>query len=256
MQEEEQEGQDKSSRTEIQEESSEEDSQNPPSGKRKNDSHCTLTSEEDSKAEQRPGLVSKQLKPIPSLIDTPLPESTAALDIGDPSGIKAMRAALAAILGSKGSKGPRECKATTNLKRLTPVIKLARENVHLKLKGSTARGFYKRPQALRGKDGCKKRWRPATQYLCEIRFYQKSCNLLIHKLPFLRLVRELLHDEKAKMRIQASAIYALQEASEVCLVYLFEDANLCAIHAKHVTIMPKDIQLAWRIHGERTYLYK
>ena len=75
-------------------------------------------------------------------------------------------------------------------------------------------------------------------------------NLLIHKSPFLRQVRELLHNEKVQMCIQASAIYALQEASKTYLVYLFEDANLCAIHAKHVTIMPKDIQLAHRIHGE------
>ena len=70
------------------------------------------------------------------------------------------------------------------------------------------------------------------------------CNLLIRKPPFLQLVWELLHDEKAGMCIQASAIYALQEASKAYLVYLFEDANLCTIHAKCVTIMPKDIQLA------------
>ena len=65
-------------------------------------------------------------------------------------------------------------------------------------------------------------------------------------------MRELLHDQKVEMHIQASAIYALQEASEVYLVYLFEDANLCAIHAKWVTIMPKDIQLTHCIRGEQT----
>ena len=132
------------------------------------------------------------------------------------------------------------------------MIKLARENIHLKLKGSTPSGFYKIPKAPRGKDKHKKKWRPGTQSLCEIRFYQKSCNLLIHKLPLLRLVRELLHYKKAEMRIQSSAIYALQEASEAYLVYLFKDANLCAIHTKCVTIMPKDIQLACKIKGERT----
>ena len=83
-------------------------------------------------------------------------------------------------------------------------------------------------------------------------FTRKVCNLLIWKLPFLRLVRELLHDQKAGMCIRASAIYALQEASEAYLVYLFEDANLCAIHAKWVTIMPKDIQLTYLIRGECT----
>ena len=220
-------------------------------GKNKDDSHSTLMSEEDSEAEQRPGPVTKQFKPIYSLIGTALPGSSAAFDIEDPLGIKVMRAAPAATSESKGPKGPRKCKATTPLKRLTPVIKLARENAHWKLKGSTASRFYKRPQDLRGKDGQKRKWRPGTQSLHEIRFYQKSCNL-IHKLPFLRLVRELLHDQKAEMHIQASAIYALQEASEAYLVYLFEDTNLCAIHMKHVMIMPKDMQLAWRIHGERT----
>ncbi|CAL8287496.1 hypothetical protein WMY93_007340 [Mugilogobius chulae] len=72
------------------------------------------------------------------------------------------------------------------------------------------------------------RYRPGTVALREIRRYQKSTELLIRKLPFQRL-----------------------EASEAYLVGLFEDTNLCAIHAKRVTIMPKDIQLARRIRGER-----
>ena len=90
------------------------------------------------------------------------------------------------------------------------------------------------------------------QSFCEIRFYQKSCNLLIQKLPFMRLVREILHYEKSEMCIQAAAVYALQEVNKTYLVYLFEDTNLCAIHAKCITIMLKDIQLAHRIWGERT----
>jgi len=71
------------------------------------------------------------------------------------------------------------------------------------------------------------------------------------KLPFQRLVREIAQDFKTDLRFQSSAIMALQEASEAYLVGLFEDTNLCAIHAKRVTIMPKDIQLARRIRGER-----
>ncbi|KAL1770752.1 histone H3-like [Sigmodon hispidus] len=66
-----------------------------------------------------------------------------------------------------------------------------------------------------------------------------------------RLVREIAQDFKTDLRFQCAAIGALQEASEAYLVGLFEDTNLCAIHAKRVTIMPKDIQLARRIHGER-----
>uniref|UniRef100_A0A0E0A5E1 Core Histone H2A/H2B/H3 domain-containing protein n=1 Tax=Oryza glumipatula TaxID=40148 RepID=A0A0E0A5E1_9ORYZ len=84
-----------------------------------------------------------------------------------------------------------------------------------------------------------------------IRKYQKSTELLIRKLPFQRLVREIAQDFKTDLRFQSSAVAALQEAAEAYLVGLFEDTNLCAIHAKRVTIMPKDIQLARRIRGER-----
>ncbi|XP_043086345.1 histone H3-like centromeric protein CNA1 [Puntigrus tetrazona] len=96
------------------------------------------------------------------------------------------------------------------------------------------------------------RYRPGTVALREIRRYQKSTELLIRKLPFQRLVREIAQDFKTDLRFQSAAIGALQEASEAYLVGLFEDTNLCAIHAKRVTIMPKDIQLARRIRGERT----
>ncbi|KAG7226336.1 hypothetical protein INR49_013747 [Caranx melampygus] len=96
-----------------------------------------------------------------------------------------------------------------------------------------------------------KHTRPGTVALREIRRYQKSTELLIRKLPFQRLVREIAQDFKTDLRFQSAAIGALQEASEAYLVGLFEDTNLCAIHAKRVTIMPKDIQLARRIRGER-----
>ncbi|KAL7025651.1 hypothetical protein ACKWTF_013579 [Chironomus riparius] len=95
------------------------------------------------------------------------------------------------------------------------------------------------------------RFRPGTVALREIRRYQKSTELLMRKLPFQRLVREIAQDYKTDLRFQSSAIMALQEATEAYLVGLFEDTNLCAIHAKRVTIMPKDVQLARRIRGER-----
>ncbi|CAH3195862.1 unnamed protein product, partial [Porites evermanni] len=95
------------------------------------------------------------------------------------------------------------------------------------------------------------RYRPGTVALREIRRYQKSTELLIRKLPFQRLIREIAQDFKTDLRFQSSAVLALQEAAEAYLVGLFEDTNLCAIHAKRVTIMPKDIQLARRIRGER-----
>ena len=83
------------------------------------------------------------------------------------------------------------------------------------------------------------RYRPGTVALREIRRYQKSTELLIRKLPFQRLVREIAQEFKTDLRFQGSAVLALQEAAEAYLVGLFEDTNLCAIHAKRVTIMPK-----------------
>ncbi len=96
------------------------------------------------------------------------------------------------------------------------------------------------------------RFRPGTVALREIRKYQKNTDLLLRKLPFQRLVREVAQDFKTELRFQSHAIAALQEASEAYLVNLFEDTNLCAIHAKRVTIFPKDMQLARRIRGERS----
>ncbi|KAF7332089.1 Histone-fold-containing protein [Mycena kentingensis (nom. inval.)] len=102
----------------------------------------------------------------------------------------------------------------------------------------------------------KKRFRPGTVALREIRKYQKSTDLLLRKLPFARLVREIAaemttdyNNSMTDLRWQSSALLALQEASEAYLVHLFEDANLCAIHAKRVTLMQRDIQLARRIRG-------
>ena len=96
------------------------------------------------------------------------------------------------------------------------------------------------------------RYRAGTAALHDIRHLQKGTALLIRKLPFQRLVREIAHDFKTDLRFQSAAILCLQEAAEAYLVGLFEDTNLCAIHARRVTIMPRDIQLARRIRGERT----
>ena len=110
--------------------------------------------------------------------------------------------------------------------------------------------------ARKGKTGYsepkKRRFRPVTVALREIRRYQKSTDLLIRKLPFQCLVREIIFEHKQDYRLAPAAAAAFQEAAEAYLVGLFEDMNLCAIHAKRVTIMPKDIQLAQRIHRERT----
>ncbi|KAK4702503.1 hypothetical protein P7C70_g3720, partial [Phenoliferia sp. Uapishka_3] len=105
----------------------------------------------------------------------------------------------------------------------------------------------------------KHRYKPGTLALKEIRKYQKTTDLLVQRLPFARLVREIANDyfdeggfgdERAGLRWQSSALLALQEATEAYLVHLFEDSNLCALHAKRVTIMQRDMQLVRRIRGD------
>ena len=125
-----------------------------------------------------------------------------------------------------GGKAPRKHIAQKQAKKAAPV----------------AAGGVKKPH----------RFRPGTVALREIRRFQKSTELLIRKLPFQRLVREIASEFKNDLRFQSSAVLALQEATEAYLVGLFEDTNLCAIHAKRVTIRPKDMQLARRIRGERS----
>ena len=87
------------------------------------------------------------------------------------------------------------------------------------------------------------RFRPGTVALRQIRKYQKSTDLLIRKLPFLRLVREVAQKINPTLRFQSTAVLALQEAAESFLVTMFEDVNVCAIHAGRVTIQPKDMYL-------------
>ncbi|CAI5518800.1 unnamed protein product [Closterium sp. Naga37s-1] len=110
---------------------------------------------------------------------------------------------------STGGKAPRKQLATKAARKSAP-----------------ATGGVKKPH----------RYRPGTVALREIRKYQKSTELLIRKLPFQRLVREIAQDFKTDLRFQSSAVMALQEAAEAYLVGLFEDTNLCAIHAKRLNI--------------------
>ncbi len=100
--------------------------------------------------------------------------------------------------------------------------------------------------------GCKKphRYQPGTVALREICKYQKSTDLLLCKLPFQRFVREVTQNVRGDLRFQATALAASQEASKAYLIGLLEDTNLCAIHARRVTIMPKDLQLSQRIRRE------
>jgi histone H3 len=96
------------------------------------------------------------------------------------------------------------------------------------------------------------RYRPGTVALREIRRYQKTTELLLRKKPFQLIVRHItMQLAKTDFRYRASALEALQHSAEAYLVGVFEDSQLCAIHAKRVTIMVRDMQLARRIKGER-----
>lgn len=107
----------------------------------------------------------------------------------------------------------------------------------------------------------KRRFRPGERTQQEIKHYQSTVNLQFQKVPFQRLVRDLCIAVKEEemdggglgegggLRFESQALVALQEAAEEYIVGLFEDANLCAMHAKRVTVMPRDMQLSRRIRG-------
>lgn len=140
---------------------------------------------------------------------------------------------------------------TTARKSTAGVKKPRKEVINAKTAKKTAGQGESRRRGENG--GVKKstRYRPGTVALREIRKYQKSTDLLMRKLPFQRLVKDIAHALMPDCRFQASSLLALQEASEAYLVGLFEDTNQCAIHARRVTIMVRDMQLARRIRGER-----
>ena len=85
------------------------------------------------------------------------------------------------------------------------------------------------------------RHRPGTVALREIRRYQRTTDFLIKKLPFSRLVREVLQDKDMNIRVTGGALEALQQATEDFIIKIFEHTNSCAIHAKRITIQPRVI---------------
>jgi len=139
-------------------------------------------------------------------------------------------------------------------KKIGPASKLGKKKIGPASKTRTPIAQKSRKSmtaATPGSQKKKQKWRPGTVALREIRQYQRSTNLLIPKLPFSRLIKEIAHERSSNgLRFQSSALMALQEAAEAYIVQLFEDTNLCAIHAKRVTVMPKDMNLARRIRGD------
>ena len=115
---------------------------------------------------------------------------------------------------------------------------------------STPQGYYK---LLEGPTLSGQQCHYGKRALNEIHFYKSTSNLLIRALPLSQLICELLNEVRPVdlFCMQAMAVHVLQQAAEAYLVGLLEDTNLCALHAKCCTILPKDIQLAHRICGER-----
>ena len=211
--------------------------------------------EEEQEEEQEIGLVTPANPKVPSTGEPPEPD----LGMLPPGPRKTVGGQPKPSTSAQQRLKPKKPSARSVKEAQEELRRILAEKREEKRKKAAARMAKKGGQKA-PKGGVKKRYRyrPGTVALKQIRQYQKSTELLIRKLPFQRLVREIASDSEViksplcgKVRFQSAAIMALQEAAEAYLVGLFEDTNLCAIHAKRVTIMPKDIQLARRIRGER-----
>ena len=133
------------------------------------------------------------------------------------------------------------------------------KKVSVKGKSSKSKAIKKNAPAeggIKDKAAAKRRYKPGTVALREIKRYQKSMDMLLPKAPFQRLVRSISKHLDPDLRFQSQSLIALQEASEAYIVSLFEDTNLCAIHAKRMTVMKKDMELARRIRGDSRFDYR
>ena len=209
---------------------------------------------QEGQEEREIGLVTPANPKVPSTGEPPepdlgmLPPGPRRTNGGEP---KPSTSGSSQLRRKPSARSVREAQA--ELKRM-----LAKKREEERKKAAAKAAKKGEQKAPKGRVKKRYRYRPGTFALKQIRRYQKTAELLIRKLPFQHLVREIAGDTEVihsplcgKVRFQSAAIMALQEASEAYLVGLFEDSNLCAIHAKRVAIMPKDIQLARRIHGER-----
>jgi len=170
-------------------------------------------------------------------------ESSGFLTNEQMSVINAPASAVTSVQAAKGSQKPKQKATARKSTTQYPNQKLQKTPVQKKKS--------KAPVTAPESERKKRRYRPGTVALREIRAYQSTAQLLIPKLPFSRLVKEIAQERSVQgLRFQSAALMALQEAAESFMVQLFEDTLLCAIHAKRVTIMPKDMNLARRIRGD------
>jgi len=162
---------------------------------------------------------------------------------------------------ARTKQATQELKKQTARKTGSGFMQKMNQILQTKRQAGAGKGNGKKLQTARKSEAVKKRkyrYRPGTVALREIRRLQKTTELLIPRAPFQRLVREICLSETFKLRMndmrwQSAALGAMHEAAEAYLIGLFEDTNLCAIHAKRVTIMPRDVQLATRIRGDYCY---
>ena len=132
------------------------------------------------------------------------------------------------------------------------VAAAAKDKMKMPSKSAKSKAIKKTAPAAGGmKDKPKRKAKPGMLALREVKRYQKETNMLLPRAPFQRLVRHITEEIDYQMRFQSQALLALQEASEAYIVGLFEDTNLCAIHANRVTVQKKDMELARRIRGDR-----
>ncbi|KAJ5079986.1 histone H3-like 5-related [Anaeramoeba ignava] len=151
--------------------------------------------------------------------------------------------------GQKGQKGHKTAReGQKGHKTAQKGHKTAQKGHKTAQKGQKARKGHKAVKQTAAKK--QRKTKPGTVAVREIKKFQKSTELLLRKLPFQRLVREIAQEHKADLRFQTAAIAALQEATEAFIVDVLEDTNLCALHAKRVTIMRSDLDLVRKIRTD------
>ena len=132
----------------------------------------------------------------------------------------------------------------------------ASKKLSVKGKSLKAKSIKKTAPAEGGMKDKKRHYKPGTVALREIKKYQKAMTMMLPRAPFQRLVKSISQSYDTDLRFQSQALLALQEAAEAYVVSLFEDTQLCAIHAKRQTIMKKDMELARRIRGDRNFDFR
>ena len=177
------------------------------------------------------------------------PDPDGAVQGGSASDASAPSSATPSTSADDGGKCPKRHASRPRRARpctgnIPPALRIMRENAATRMTGvnATPQGYYHASNKQK-----EFKWKLGIRSLQEIRFYQKSTTLLLKRVLFLPLIREVAQDFKMDLQFTMEAAYTIQSTSEDYLVQLFEDTNLCAIHAKRMTIMPKDIQLARRI---------